>query len=216
MKKVLVLLCMTLLMLNYAVSANANLVQNGDFENGNAYVGSDLTYVTIITVNDQYAIDDNPHNFFTVWADMGDHTTGSGDMLIATPNGYVSPGDRAWYQEVDVSSGTEYVFNGWAAHVTNNDPAILSFQVDGSQIGSLYLLLSKKGQWVPFSFTWTAGSTETVELSIVDFQTTGSGNDFALDDIGFTAIPIPSAVWLLGSGLFGIVGIRRKFSSKFG
>lgn len=26
-----------------------------------------------------------------------------------------------------------------------------------------------------------------------------------------SAIPIPSAVWLLGSGLIGIVGIRRKF-----
>jgi uncharacterized protein YxeA len=74
MKKVLVLLCMTLLMLNYAVTANANLVKNGDFENGNAYVNSDLTYVTTITANDQYAIDDNPHIFFDQWADMGDHT----------------------------------------------------------------------------------------------------------------------------------------------
>ena len=26
-----------------------------------------------------------------------------------------------------------------------------------------------------------------------------------------TAVPIPSAVWLLGSGLIGIVGVRRKF-----
>jgi hypothetical protein len=137
-------------------------------------------------------------------------------MLIATPNGYISPGDRAWYQEVDVVSGTEYIFNGYAAHVTNNDPAILSIQVDGSQIGSLYLLISKKGQWVPFSFTWTAGSTETVELSVVDFRDTGNGNDFALDDIGFTAVPIPGAVWLFGSALIGIVGIGRKFSSKSG
>lgn len=27
----------------------------------------------------------------------------------------------------------------------------------------------------------------------------------------FSAVPIPGAVWLLGSGLIGIVGIRRKF-----
>jgi len=29
--------------------------------------------------------------------------------------------------------------------------------------------------------------------------------------IAVNAIPIPSAAWLLGSGLIGIVGIRRKF-----
>jgi len=28
-----------------------------------------------------------------------------------------------------------------------------------------------------------------------------------------TAIPIPSAVWLLGSGLIGIVGMRRRMRS---
>jgi hypothetical protein len=36
-----------------------------------------------------------------------------------------------------------------------------------------------------------------------------------LSGIG-TIVPIPGAVWLLGSGLVGIVGIRRKFSSKSG
>ena len=29
--------------------------------------------------------------------------------------------------------------------------------------------------------------------------------------VSFDAVPIPGAVWLLGSGLIGIVGIRRKF-----
>jgi hypothetical protein len=30
-------------------------------------------------------------------------------------------------------------------------------------------------------------------------------------DLQTSQIPIPSAVWLLGSGLIGIVGIRKKF-----
>ena len=33
---------------------------------------------------------------------------------------------------------------------------------------------------------------------------------FALDDV--TTVPIPGAVWLLGSGLLGLIGIRRKTS----
>ena len=39
------------------------------------------------------------------------------------------------------------------------------------------------------------------------------GNDtFQLDDFTFTpSVPLPGAVWLLGSGLIGIVGLRSKF-----
>jgi len=33
------------------------------------------------------------------------------------------------------------------------------------------------------------------------------------DDIRVSSVPIPGALWLLGSGLIGIVGIRRKFKN---
>ena len=35
---------------------------------------------------------------------------------------------------------------------------------------------------------------------------------FALDDV--TAVPIPGAVWLLGSGLLGLIGFRKKTSNN--
>ncbi len=43
------------------------------------------------------------------------------------------------------------------------------------------------------------------------------GKDFSLSALAVrpgqvSAVPIPSAIWLLGSGLVGIVGFRRKFS----
>ena len=40
----------------------------------------------------------------------------------------------------------------------------------------------------------------------------GSLPDYADDqlDIPFAPVPIPSAVWLLGSGLLGLIGIRRR------
>jgi len=45
---------------------------------------------------------------------------------------------------------------------------------------------------------------------------TGDNNEsWAIDnlEISINAVPIPSAIWLLGSGLIGILGIRRKFKS---
>jgi len=42
----------------------------------------------------------------------------------------------------------------------------------------------------------------------------GGHGSYPMDQIYFHATPIPSAVLLLGSGLIGIVGIRRKFKKE--
>jgi len=39
-------------------------------------------------------------------------------------------------------------------------------------------------------------------------------SDVALDYLRVSSVPIPSALWLLGSGIVGIVGIRRKFKAQ--
>jgi hypothetical protein len=33
---------------------------------------------------------------------------------------------------------------------------------------------------------------------------------FAMDDLESNPVPVPAAVWLLGSGLIGLIGIRRR------
>jgi hypothetical protein len=39
-------------------------------------------------------------------------------------------------------------------------------------------------------------------------QTTGRA--FFIDAVEARAVPVPAAAWLLGSGLLGLVGLRRK------
>jgi hypothetical protein len=53
-----------------------------------------------------------------------------------------------------------------------------------------------------------------VQLSIWDLNSATSGNDFALDDLGFNQVPIPEAALLFASSLFGIIGIRRGIKKK--
>jgi hypothetical protein len=31
-----------------------------------------------------------------------------------------------------------------------------------------------------------------------------------MDDVSLTAVPVPAAVWLFGSGILGLVGVARR------
>lgn len=64
------------------------------------------------------------------------------------------------------------------------------------------------GVWVT---AWNAGFTV---LDPTDLPSNGSiGNHILRPDTATTVppVPIPGAVWLLGSGLLGLLGLRRKF-----
>ncbi len=66
---------------------------------------------------------------------------------------------------------------------------------------------------------WSSGLTGDLDLSFYfDLTTDDLGEGFRFDFIAGNStigsgppVPIPSAVWLLGSGLIAIVGVRRKF-----
>ena len=43
------------------------------------------------------------------------------------------------------------------------------------------------------------------------FQGSPGSYGYDLQFRTYSAVPVPAAIWLLGSGLFGLIGIRRKF-----
>ena len=74
------------------LSIAQNLLTNGDFEQGNNLgFSSNYTFVTppVTTGAGQYGIGINPQPYNTSFISMGDHTTGTGNMMIVdgTNNG---------------------------------------------------------------------------------------------------------------------------------
>jgi len=62
----------------------------------------------------------------------------------------------------------------------------------------------------PYSFETIDSSSTALIDELVVFFLTGSASSLSIDNINVSAVPIPAAVWLFGSGLLGLVGFARK------
>ncbi len=54
------------------------------------------------------------------------------------------------------------------------------------------------------------GTTATTGIRWLHFAKGSIYDEIGIDNISYTIVPIPGAVWLLGSGLLGLVAIRRR------
>jgi hypothetical protein len=175
-----------------------NLVINGNFENGNTGYTSGYTLGDVSNPG-FYAIGANPSTAagaFGDWCNCGDHTSGTGKMMIV--NGGADATVPVWEETVTVTPSTEYAFSYWGAEVDHDSSSLphLAVKINGAVIGSSTLPEyppDKGGQWENYKFTWNSGSSKSADLALYDLNTEASWNDFALDDVGFTAVPAPPA-----------------------
>ncbi|MCB0631489.1 MAG: gliding motility-associated C-terminal domain-containing protein [Saprospiraceae bacterium] len=170
--------------------SSLNLITNGDFSQGDTGFTSDYTYGTggslgLLTSEGQYAIDDNPQDTHRRFADCGDHTTGTGNMMVVNASGEE---DSFWCQSITVNEGTSYDFSAWMTSVNDENPAQLQFSIDGNLLGDQFNATANLCAWMEFSAQWTAPASAEVEICIVNVNLTPAGNDFALDDIAFQEI----------------------------
>jgi hypothetical protein len=174
-----------------------NLVINGDFEKGNTGFTTGYTLGDVSGAG-AYFIGTNPSTApgaFGDWCNCGDHTSGTGNMMIV--NGANSASLPVWEETVPVIPSTNYTFSYWGATVDHDSSSLphLLLRINGKAIGSSTLpeySPDNGGQWQNYKFTWNSGSSQSADLALFDLNTDTPWNDFALDDMSFSAIPGPA------------------------
>lgn len=178
----------------YTLSAQAfdpsapNLVTNGDFEAGNTGFTSSYTYNPQPSSPGSYTITTSPSLVFSSFPPCDDHTYGNGTGNMMLVNGAGSPGANIWCQMIAVMPNTYYFMSAWVASSPFSPPQ-LQFQVNNTPAGTPFQTSGGGCNWQQFSASWFSGNAVSATLCIVSLNSGNGffGDDFALDDISFSA-----------------------------
>lgn len=102
----------------------------------------------------------------------------------------------------------------WAADVDGND--VLNAQAFDSSGGLLESITvnagdTDTGDGEAFQVSFSSAGIKQIEIITTQG---GEAVGWGLDSVSFTPVPVPGAVWLLGSGLAGLAGIRTTKRRK--
>jgi gliding motility-associated-like protein len=200
-----------LIFISFFTSVSGQTLTNGSFELGGNGIGflingagyTQINPTTGSSSSGNYAITTNPQLLNSNFISGGDHTTGTGKMLVV--DGNTVPNSRLWSSTstggalTGFTAGNTYTFSYWIKSVSNDVTNPLTqaninvFFVNTSNVNpsstNAYAPLPNLGwKQVSYSFTATANNI-LVELRNNNIGVLG--NDFALDDFSITPGGLP-------------------------
>jgi len=172
-----------------AETVGTNLINNGDFSQGNTGFSSTYVYSPSSGQNQGvYTVSSNIPSWNPAMPACVDHTTGNGNMMLV--NG-ASVEATVWSRTVTVQPNTNYALSCWLQNIGTSSPAQMYFSInDGPVIGNIFAASNNSCVWQQVSVTWNSGIATSARIAIVDQNHSISGNDFALDDISFAPLTI--------------------------
>lgn len=154
---------------------------------------------------------------FTVFMYVGNLRAASFEPKISVPDGYtlLTP-DNGLYSSKNIDFNTFKWEKGSAAY----SHELLTVNYDGN---NFYLQLNVTTT-SDTKYTFTSNKVDDTKQFQTYINTKTGGYFWLMEDIGggdydyndlcasikVTPTPVPAAVWLFGSGLVGLVGLRRK------
>jgi len=140
---------------------------------------------------------------FTVGESNGDNGLGQLRNFPGIVDGAITDGTGALgFTDNGDSIGTFFSFNrqvtAFGLDITTNPGSAMT--IGGSVTDSIILGNDTASFW---------GVIDMDGIASITFSASGSPN-VGFDAVSYSAVPVPAAVWLFGSGLLGLVGMARR------
>ena len=175
---------------NMSQSAGTNIVVNGDFEEDNTAFTTSLRYIVPRSATGgwgEYTVTDEVQAFWPSAPAAQYAYGGSGLMMVI--DGATSSNSVIWQQTVPVTPHTYYAFSTqvMSCLISNQTGhyALLQFSVNNEQLGEIFHSPKELYQWSRYYEVWYSGENTTAVLTILNQNTDGLGNDFAIDAVHF-------------------------------
>jgi len=176
----------------YVVSSQVNtgnIVVNGDFSQGNTGFTSDYIYEFPSNINGSgyYFVGGNAQHWNSNMSGLCSDRTTDADTNMLIVNGSLAAGKNVWCQTHAVYPNTNYTLSAYFQELHNQNYPQLQWRVNGTNVGNVTTATFFVCFWTQAQTTWNSGINTSATFCLVDPNTQGNGNDFAIDQISISA-----------------------------